>query len=188
MSLSRLLSFLLLLGVITGQSVLAQVMGPCGLSGTIEERIRSCNRSVGINGEFQLVTKTLAGDEVYRGRRSRVIWSADLPKPYVYLQHRLDTICNRNWPQMGGLSGLKWKLPSIHRYLQGMDSGIRAILPQGTERVYWSSTAPGFYVNSRYVFESSRRYVERPNGTFEFRFIDIEDASAYVKCIVEPGT
>ena len=39
--------------------------GPCGLNGTVDQRIAQCNESAG-QGEFQLVTRTKKGQEIYK--------------------------------------------------------------------------------------------------------------------------
>lgn len=67
-----ILGSLLLLPVLTFAAT------PCGLKGNIENRIKDCAEFSGTNKEFQLVTRTLEGYEVFKGLRTGVIWSADL--------------------------------------------------------------------------------------------------------------
>jgi len=159
---------------------------PCGLNGEIRARIADCNFSVGKGNEYQLVTRTLNGNEIYRGRRTGVIWSADIDnRPKNYAKNRVETICDRERPEFGGIRG-KWILPSIHRYIQGFRYDIQESLPGLNRRTYWSETSPNFYVTSRYVMEGSRHYVQI-GGKYEIRHLETDHAEAFVKCVIEPA-
>ncbi len=159
---------------------------PCGLVGSVPERIADCNHAVGEGREYQLVTRTQRGQEIYMGRRTGVIWSADIDDaPKNFLDDQVDTICSRDRPEFGGIRG-KWILPPIHRYIQGFRYGIQGALPGLNSRTYWSSTPDPFYVDSRYVMEGFKRYVSR-NGSYEFRHFEVEAGRSFVKCIIEPS-
>lgn len=157
---------------------------PCGLTGTVEKRIADCRSAVGPRGEFQLVTRTQKGEEIYKGVRTGVIWSADLKNEKNYLRHNVGAICNKDQPEFGGLK-LNWKLPPIHRYIQALKYDIQTSLPGVSKRDYWTSTEDSFYVNSRYIFEGSANYREDSRGNFSVTHLEIEDGYAFVKCIVE---
>ena len=158
---------------------------PCGLSGSIESRIANCNESRGVDGEFQLVTRTRGGAEVYMGYRTGVIWSADLPGPMNYLRDGAEDICDGNHPEFGGLTNLEWKLPEVGRYIQALDYDIQSALPETASRAYWTSTPDRFYVTSRYIFEGDVDYREDSNGRFTFRHLEADLGLAHVKCIAE---
>ena len=157
---------------------------PCGLSGSISQRISDCKESVGKGEEFQLVTRTKKGEEIYKGVRTGVIWSADLASPKNYLSDKVESICNKQHPEYGGLK-LNWKLPPVQRYIQGLKYDIQSSLPGVSQREYWTSTSDSFYVNSRYIFEGSKHYRPDSKDRYTFRHLEIEDGYAYVKCIVE---
>lgn len=159
---------------------------PCGLSGSIESRIADCQQSRGLRDEYQLVTRTSEGLEIYRGRRTGVIWSADLDnREKNYLQENLGTICSQNRAEFGGIEG-NWVLPPIHRYIQGFRYGIQDALPGLNRRNYWSDTPDPFYVDSRYILEGAVHYTAT-RGTYTFRHLEVELGKAYVKCIIEPA-
>lgn len=173
---------ILILALFISTSAFASELA-CGLTGTISERIKNCKESSG--AEFQLVTRTKDGLEIYQGRRTGVIWSADLPRPMGYLANKVSSICSTNRPEFGGLVGLKWILPEAGRFIQGLKYDIQASLPQMRERNYWTSDADSFYVNSRYIFEGGNHYSPDRNGMYTFRHLEIDIGQAYVKCIVE---
>ena len=178
-------SVVLLLILFTYLTNSAWASSSCGLKGSVKERISACDTSVGPGNEFQLVTRTLAGDEIYKGRRTGVIWSADLAEEKNFLRDEVQNICARKNAAFGGLNNLKWILPSAQRYIQALKYGIQSSIPGMISRDFWTSTADSFYVNSRYIFEGSNNYRENSNGIFIFRHLEVEMGLAYVKCIVE---
>jgi|GEM_PF-4274213 len=157
---------------------------PCGLKGDVAQRISDCKETADARGEFQLVTRTAKGEEIYKGARTGVIWSADLISPKNYLSDKLDTICKKQHSELGGLK-LNWILPPVERYIQALKYDIQSSLPGVSQREYWTSTADSFYVNSRYIFEGANTYKPDSKGRYTFRHLEIEDGHAYVKCIVE---
>lgn len=158
---------------------------PCGSRGTVDQRIADCNESSGEEGEFQLVSRTREGAEIYMGYHTGVIWSADLPGPVSFSGEDVEDICERNHPEFGGLDHLQWKLPPVERYIQALKFGIQSSLPGVGERDYWTSTSDGFYVQSRYIFEGSEEYKKDSHGKYTFRHLETDIGTAYVKCIVE---
>lgn len=158
---------------------------PCGVKGNIKERIQDCRQSSGVNNEFQLVTRTAEGFEIYQGLRTGVIWSADLREGELnYLDNKVGTICGTNRPEFGGISG-NWILPPVQRYIQALKYGIQEGLPEIKDRYYWTSTSHSFYVNSRYIFEGDKAYKADRNGNYKFRHWEVDLGTAFVKCIIE---
>jgi hypothetical protein len=168
--------------VLAMSPVLAFAGSPCGLRGSVEQRIRDCSETVG--DEFALVTRTREGAEIYQGIRSGVIWSGDLAGRKNYQVDDVETICDGEHPEFGGLDGLKWILPSAQRYIQAINHGIQE-LPGISERAYWTSTAVRFAVTSRYIFEGWETYSPDSRGRYTFRHLETDIGSSYVKCIVE---
>jgi len=175
----------IILGSLLALPALTFAAGPCGLKGSIKERIQDCRESSGINNEFQLVVRTSEGHEVYQGLRTGVIWSADLHEGEVnYLEKNVGTICGTDRPEFGGIKG-KWVLPSVHRYIQALKYGVQESLPNTQDRYYWTSTPHSFYVNSRYIFEGDKAYKADRKGNYKFSFWEVDLATAHVKCIIE---
>lgn len=163
----------------------AIAVSPCGLNGSIEQRISDCHQSVGIGDEFQLVTRTKSGLEIYQGYRTGVIWSEDLAGKKNYLGDGVEDICKSAHAEFGGLGHLKWELPPIHRYIQALEYGIQSSLPGMARRNYWTSTSDDFYVTSRYIFEGSKKYKQNGDGMYIVRHLETDLGLAHVKCIVE---
>jgi hypothetical protein len=128
---------------------------PCGLTGPLKQRIADCNEYSG--AEFKLVTRTQKGHEIYMGARTGVIWSADLSTQKNFYSDKVSSICSKDRPEFGGLK-LNWKLPPAERFIQALKYKIQTDLPGVSQRNYWTSSSPSFYVNSRYMFEGSRNY------------------------------
>lgn len=159
----------------------------CGLKGNIEERIKSCRQSFGVDGEFQLVARTSEGYEIFRGKRTGVIWSSDLREGEVnFLQNKVSKICEPKRPEFAGIEG-NWILPPVQRYLQALKYGIQeGGIPGISDKNYWTSTSHRFYVNSRYIFEGNREYKVDKKGNYVVRHLEIDMGYANVKCILEP--
>jgi len=155
---------------------------PCGLNGSVKERIADCKESSG--PEFKLVTRTQKGHEIYMGARTGVIWSADLSTQKNFYSDKVSSICSKDQAEFGGLK-LKWILPPAERFIQALKYKIQSDLPGVSQRNYWTSNADDFYVNSRYIFEGSRNYRSDSQGNYVFTHLEIEDGYAFVKCIVE---
>lgn len=157
----------------------------CGTSGSISERINDCGETRGSNYEFQLVTRTAEGFEIYKGQRTGVIWSADLQEGALnFYGHDVDDICSQRRAEFGGINA-NWVLPPIHRYIQALKYDIQENLPGISSHDYWTKTPDRFYVNSRYIFEGSKRYRENRRGEYTFRHLEADMGFARVKCIVE---
>lgn len=171
--------------IFAAMPVITLAATPCGLKGSIKERIQDCRPSAKVDDEFQLVVRTQEGHEVYQGRRTGVIWSADLgKKPMNYLNSKVGKICSTARPEFGGIEG-KWILPPVQRYIQALKYGIQTSLPGLDRQDYWTSTSHNFYVNSRYVFEGTENYRADRNGNYTFSFWEVDLGEAHVKCIIE---
>lgn len=100
---------------------------PCGLSGTVDERIKDCSyQSEARKGKFVLVRRTKESYEVYENTRNGQLWSDLLP--YEYPQNKTSEACNNN-PVIQGLlgkgSGVKWRAPHIEEYVDAEADGIK---------------------------------------------------------------
>lgn len=116
---------------------------PCGLSGTVDERIKDCSyQSEARKGKFVLVRRTKESYEVYMNTRNGQLWSDLLP--YEYPQNQTSEVCNNN-PVIQGLlgkgSGVKWRAPHIGEYVDAEADGIKD-LPK-IDYWQWSDSITG---------------------------------------------
>ncbi len=111
---------------------------PCGLSGSIEERIKDCSYQLTSETEgFVLVTRSKNFKEVHKEVSTGLLWSDRLPenRKFIHVKH----YCVVNLDEHKGLNGVKWRLPTIYEYMGAEKSGIRKALPN-MRYWYWSST------------------------------------------------
>lgn len=106
---------------------------PCGLQGSIEERIKDCNVT---KGNFAQVMVTEKGGEFYKDTKSGLVWG-----------YRISTDFNHYGSQKAcdndnsgyELSSLKWRIPSIREFETAAIHGMKAALPN-MDHWFWSST------------------------------------------------
>jgi hypothetical protein len=111
---------------------------PCGQAGSIDERIKDCShQDSSTKGSFVLVTRTKDLNEVYKDTKSYLIWSYMLPSEMRYTEAR--NACKADLVEMGGVSSLAWRLPSLKEYKEAYKNGIRFILTD-MELSFWTST------------------------------------------------
>ena len=106
---------------------------PCGLQGTIEERIKDCNQT---KGNFALVMITEKGSEFYKDTKSNLIWG---PRITTDFNHYGSQKACDNDNSGYELSSLKWRIPSIREFETAASHGMKAALPN-MEHWFWSST------------------------------------------------
>lgn len=107
---------------------------PCGLTGSVEDRIKECAQS---KGNFALVTLTEKGHEVYKDLKSGLIWGTRVPTDFNH--YGSQKACSSEVNGYEALSDLKWRLPSIKEFESASQHGMKAALPN-LEHYYWSST------------------------------------------------
>lgn len=101
---------------------------PCGLKGTIDERIQDCSM-----GHFVLVARINDLNEIYKDTKSGLIWSSQLPSTENH--YNLDILC-------AGLSKInekRWRLPTIEEFKAANINGIRSALPNMNYH-FWSAS------------------------------------------------
>lgn len=97
---------------------------PCGLSGSVEERIQHCREHGGISqrGSFDLVTRTAGFEEIYRSKNSGLLWS-----DIIYRFNREGSkSCSENRAEFGGIK-TSWRLPTIFEFKQEYKNGIQKL-------------------------------------------------------------
>lgn len=107
---------------------------PCGLAGTIDERIKECAVT---KGEFVQVTVTEKGTEFYKDMKSKLIWGGRIPTDFNH--YGSQKACTDEIAEYQVLNTLKWRLPTINEFEQSAAHGMKAALPN-SEYSFWSST------------------------------------------------
>lgn len=117
---------------------------PCGLEGSIFERIESCQYTKQASPPLYLVTRTEEGKEVWMDQSKKILWS-DRFKEYVNFEEAISS-CASIHEEMGFLYDFEWRLPRIEEFFS--NGGIYLyILPNmnrfGDALWFWTSTTKG---------------------------------------------
>jgi hypothetical protein len=107
---------------------------PCGLKGTIDERIKECAQ---VKGTFALVAVSEKGTAIYEDTKSKLIWGDRIAMDFN--QYGSQKACSGEATEYQMLDTLKWRLPTIRELEEAAAHGIKAALPN-MEHSYWSST------------------------------------------------
>lgn len=107
---------------------------PCGLKGSIDERINECAKT---KDNFVLVTSTEEGREVYKDTKSGLIWSSRIN--YEMNHFGSQKICPNELPEAKILSEVKWRLPTLREFEQSAIHGMKTALPN-MNHWFWTST------------------------------------------------
>jgi hypothetical protein len=111
---------------------------PCGLKGTVRERIRDCSYQLTSKKEgFVLVTRTKEFKEVYRDTKNGLLWGDRLPSDTFF--DFAKKACKSQLAEVGKIAEVVWRLPSIEDYYQSERNGMRKALPN-MNHFFWSST------------------------------------------------
>lgn len=113
----------------------AAFANPCGLTGSVDERLKECNLT---KGNFSLVMKTDGGLEVYKDTKSGLIWGDRIG--FEFNHYGSQKSCGDDNPE-ASLLPLKWRLPTIKEFEQGAANGLKAALPKMTYSFWTSTTA-----------------------------------------------
>lgn len=124
--------FILLLSVIS--SVAFANVSPCGLEGSVEDRIKSCNF---IKENFALVARMDKGLEIYKDVKSGLIWSDRITADYNH--YGSQKACGSDIPDAEVLKDMHWRLPTIHEFEVAATHGMKSALPKSGYS-FWSST------------------------------------------------
>lgn len=163
--------FLILFCLTFSASVWAE---PCGLEGTLEERIKSCNLT---KGEFALVARTATGVEIFKDLKSGLIWGDRITSDFNH--YGSAKACDETIPEAGILKDLKWRLPSVREFEDAAIHGMKTALSR-MHYHFWTSTQVKKRTGRR------RRFVTQSflwDGNAEKTDIaDIKDAAS-VRCV-----
>ena len=155
-----------------------QVKYPCGLRGSIEQRIDDCKLQ---NDNFVLVTRTEKQKEVYQDLRTGLLWSHRLER--MNFDDASDA-CDSDMDEAGYLSGYSWSLPSQSEYQVAEKHGIRWSMPD-MKTIFWTHTwSNGSY---RFRFAYHGESTDGMGGHFEDFDTMNERLTLYVRCVGTPS-
>lgn len=161
---------------------------PCGLQGTIEERIKDCSlRSYSPEKGFQLVTRTLEFKEIHRQVSTGLLWTDVIAGEWTFEKATYLNTCSSYYlhsNETGGISGINWKLPSIKDYKQADIDGIRSVLPRMQEE-YPGSTLANYFLTSDLNLKKQEQYKTwwYYGGDGSFVSISRFDYGARIRCV-----
>lgn len=107
---------------------------PCGLTGSIDERIKDCNS---VKGWFALVTRTENLKEVHMDSKTGLLWSDRLASTMTH--YNAEKVCSAKLEEVGKINEVEWRLPSKEEYVGANMHGMRISLPN-MEYYFWSSS------------------------------------------------
>lgn len=110
---------------------------PCGLQGTLDERIKECATA---KGNFILVSRTVKGSEVYKDSKSGLIWGPRIS--YEFNHYGSSKACGDENPVSQIFKDLVWRLPTLKEFEQGAANGIKSSLSD-MGHWFWTSTPVG---------------------------------------------
>lgn len=111
---------------------------PCGKEGSLEERIKDCNSTL---GNFALVHRSEAGFEIHKDLKSGLIWSDRLSVEFN--QYGSQKACGQDLPGLEALKDLKWRLPTIRELEVLAHHGMKESVGK-MNYAFWSSTPVKF--------------------------------------------
>ncbi len=143
---------------------------PCGLEGSIDERIEKCSYMQQDNPfGLVLVTRTKELKEVWYDQTNKLLLSDRLP---VLVDFETATkVCSRIYQEMGNLPGIIWRLPVIQEYTR-MSQAYVQVLPNmvgvNSGHWFWTSSQRGrtvFTFNGQDGTISGNIFLKSPTGS-----------------------
>lgn len=140
--------------------------GPCGLIGSVAERIKNCSaQSFSNKKTFILVSRTNDMKEVYKQTSNSLIWSDRLPVAVPFLD-ALDA-CHGSLKEVAGLTQLKWRLPTLKEFQLADKEGMRWSL-SNVSFWYWSSTGHEELYNYVWLYSGYDGYIDFGNRNYDY--------------------
>lgn len=119
---------------------------PCGLKGSVDERIKDCSYQVTSENEgFVLVTRTKDFKEVHRETKTGLLWGDRLSLTMDY--QNATKACKADLAEVARLSEFTWRLPSNMEYDEAYKNGIDNALPSMNYYI-WASPSQAKYSRS----------------------------------------
>jgi hypothetical protein len=113
----------------------------CGLSGSIQERLKDCNYQ---KGDFALVARTKDNNTVFQNIKTGLIWGDRFPGPFPGIENAGDSsfmgakeFCAKGFSGIGDLMGFSWRLPTHAEYVDAENGRVREVFPD-MQHYFWS--------------------------------------------------
>ena len=106
---------------------------PCGMQGSIDERVKECNLA---KGEFVLVARNDKGLEIYKDQKTGIIWGDRITTDFNHYGSQM--ACSHDLPDAELLKDVSWRLPTIHEFEVASSHGMKE-LPH-MEHGFWTSS------------------------------------------------
>ncbi|MES2768100.1 MAG: hypothetical protein V4596_03060 [Bdellovibrionota bacterium] len=131
--------FLFFLLTMNGLSY-ASERSPCGLSGTVDERISDCSSQSDFQKEgFILVSRKPSLGEVRKELSTGLIWSDRLPSRFTYIESttacNADSLAVNGSVGVAGITDITWRRPTWDEYIEAEKNGIRKAMPNMVGKV-----------------------------------------------------
>jgi hypothetical protein len=107
---------------------------PCGLEGSIAERIKNCNHA---KGKFVLVVRSDKGQEIYQDQQTGLLWGDRIATDFNHFGSQ--KACSHELAESQLLKEVRWRLPSIREFQVAAGHGIKDSLPRMFYS-FWTST------------------------------------------------
>lgn len=107
---------------------------PCGLEGSIDERIKSCNHA---KGEFVLVARNDKGLEIYKDQKTGLMWGDRISTDFNHYGSQM--ACEKDLKEAELIKGVNWRLPSVREFETAASHGMKESLPN-MQYSFWTST------------------------------------------------
>ncbi len=126
---------------------------PCGLTGSVRERIADCNETRVTHGgwTWRLVTRANSGNEVWMEPEDTILWGDAISTVEPAMKGQMPytrslTACSCDLDENGQLWSMTWNLPTSDDYERANKYGIREVLPNISDE-FWTETS--YYIPPR---------------------------------------
>lgn len=154
---------------------------PCGLSGSIEERIKDCSSQKDSNrGDLVLVTKINDIRKIYKQNALGLLWSERMEES---MDHEKAKNACKQYPSLGKIvaSG-SWRLPNTEDYLVLAWEGGKELLQNTVDSATFWTAKSDYLHNENYpdYFEINNA---NPNGRYDYSH---KSEKHRVHCVATP--
>lgn len=152
---------------------------PCGLKGSVDERIKDCSYQLTSENEgFILVTRLNNFKEVYKETKTGLLWSDRLLNKMN--RYNAQKVCKADLEEFADLSNVKWRLPSIDEYHEAQKNGISKELPN-MNHWFWSSSVHRSHSKDAWLFNGVNGHsISLYRGYHSVRCVGIESTKSVI--------
>jgi hypothetical protein len=167
--------FAIILSLISTSTFASLVKTPCGLGGSLDERIQDCYSQPDFRLQKTiLVTRTKTLKEVRFDYSSQLLWSDSLSNTMNH--YDADRACQSSLPEVAGISDFSWRLPLEKELIEAKRGGISQWFGTFDEYGYWLldlQTVDGDNFSNALMFNYSlnRYYANRKTEKYSVRCV-----------------